>query len=246
MKKLSRALAGVILCHGVAAAQPPNRPAGDAPKPPDPPKSEGPAEAAPPQAPPPAPSAPPPSYGPPPPPYGPPPGYGPGYYPAPYYPPPRSVRSYRPFSLGGGLGLGALTFRDAFGHDAEPGLSYTLRFGFGITHRWQVWLGLEGAGASHANTGVYQTAYMMGAQCFALGSLYFRAGLGLSRQTYEQGLYLADETGQAFMAGAGIELVQGYNLSLAVELSGTFARYSGKERTEVWTNTGLNFVLIFF
>src|SRR5688572_5844603 len=85
------------------------------------------------QPPPAAPMPPPPPNYPPPPPYGPPPyGYQPNYYPAAQ--PTRAP--YRPFTLGLGLGVGMLNFRDLFGSRAsEAGLSYTMRVGFGITSR---------------------------------------------------------------------------------------------------------------
>jgi hypothetical protein len=218
-----------LLAHASVHAQ-------DAPAPP---ASEPapPAEPAPPPVP--APPQPPPNY-PPPPPYGPAPGYGyyqqPGYYPA--APPPRSA--YRPFMLGLGLGVGTLQFRDPFGvRTGEAGLSYTLRVGFGITSRWLVFLGAEGIGVNHGDAGVWQTAYLLGAQAFILGGLYARAGLGLANATAED----ADDTaGQALMGAVGFEFAQGYSTALALELAFTAARYPG----EVWWNGGLNFVLSFF
>jgi hypothetical protein len=260
----SRGTAAALTCllglHGAAGAQPP------APSPPPataPAPAPTPADAPPPetQAPQPPPSAqqgpqpppnypqPPPNYPqrpagyPPPPPQGAPPGYpasGHGQYPQSYYPPQALERSqYRPFTLGLGLGVGSLWFRDLIGsREFEPGLSYTLRVGFGITRRWLVFLGAEGTGVNHVDSGVWQTGYLLGAQCFVLHRLYLRGGLGLATGTIE-----SDQvTGQSAMAAAGFEFAQGYSTSLAVELSFTGARYPG----ETWTNSGLNFVLSFF
>ena len=214
------------------APAPPAATTQPAPPPPPPPPAPAPAPA-------PAPS--PPGY--PPSPYGPPPGY-PGYYPQQYYTPPPQPRGvHRPFTLGLGLGVGGLAFYDAFGRTGEVGLSYTLRVGFGITRNWLVFLGVEGTGVNHANHGVWQSGFLLGAQYFLFNRLYLRAGLGLANSSADDGAtYYRDETGQAFMAGAGFELAQGYNTSLAVEFAVTVGRYPG----ETWTGTGLNFVLNFF
>ena len=221
-------LCGLLLAGATAHAQPP--PVEPAP----PPTPSPPVE---PQAPPPLPAPQPPPNYPPPPPYGPPASYG--GYPPPYYQavqPPRSL--YRPFMLG--LGLGTLSFRDPFGaRVGEPGLSYTLRVGFGISSRWSVFLGAEGTGVNHRDAGVWQTAYVLGAQCFLVHSLYLRAGIGLASATAEDS---NDTTGQALMGAVGFEFAQGYSTALAVELAVAGARYPG----ESWSNGGLNFVLSFF
>jgi hypothetical protein len=227
------AFIALSLLLGTAQAQPPAEPA-----PPEQPPA--PSEPAPAPQPAPSPMPPPPPNYPPPPPYGPPPAYGyyqqPGYYPAAQ--PPRSP--YRPFTLGLGLGVGMLSFRDLFGKRAsEVGLSYTMRVGFGITSRWLVFLGAEGTGVNHVEAGVWQTAYLLGAQVFILRQLYLRAGIGLANSTGEDA---NDTTGQALSAVAGFEFAQGYSTSLAFELSGTVARYP----SEYWTNAGVNFVLSFF
>lgn len=246
------ALLAVLLLHGAARAQqsdpeqappspPPPAPADAPPAPPtapgDPPAAPAPP---PPLQPPPNYPKPPPGY-PPPPPYGGPPGGAPaphGYYPRSYFPqPPRP--QYRPFTLGMGLGVGALAFHDEFGErQGEPGLSYTLRVGFGITRSWLIFLGAEGTGVTHDDAGVWHTAYLLGAQCFVIDRVYARGGLGLSTATIQDD----SVTGQALMAAAGFEFAQGYSTSLAVELSFTGARYPG----ETWSNGGLNFVLSFF
>jgi hypothetical protein len=191
---------------------------------------------------------PPPNYPPPPPNYPPqpPPGYPPappagyGYRPQ-WYPPPPARSLYRPFVLGLGLGIGTLHFRDFLGtRSADPGLSYTLRVGFGITRRWLVLLGAEGAGVNHLERGVWQTAYLLGLQAFVLDRLYLRAGVGIADGTAQGDS--SDLTGPAVMGGAGFELAQGDSTSVALEASVSGARY----RHESWLNAGVNFVLSFF
>ena len=227
----------VLLFHSAAQAQQADSPPSGQGEP----HSVEQASPLPPQTPPPPPAPPPPQM--PPPPYGPPPGYG-SYPPPSYYPPPAPSRSlYRPFTLGLGLGLGGLNFRDAMGRVSEPGLSYTMHLGFGITRNWLVFMGLEGTHVDHAEHGIGQTSYLMGAQFFVISHLYLRAGLGLSRSSFDDGFYLFEETGQTFLASVGFEFAQGYNTSLAVELVTTASRYPGNQ---TWTSTGLNFVLNFF
>jgi hypothetical protein len=103
-----------------------------------------------------------------------------------------------------------------------------------------VLLGAEGTGVNHHKTGVWQTAYLLGAQGFVLDRFYLRAGVGLaSGRAQGDG---NDLTGFAVMGGAGFEFALGYSTSLALEASITGARYDG----EGWTNAGLNFVLSFF
>jgi len=229
---------GAAHAHQAAAAEPEPKPAAK------PAPASGPAEPAPPEpAPPPSgdttPGAPP---APAPYPYAPPPGY---YGPSTYYPPPPArVRSgtYRPFTLGIGLGMGGLWYKDALGRTQEGGLSYTARIGFGITRNWLVFLGAEGTGAYHIEPQVGQTAYLMGAQYFVLDRLYARAGLGLSHATYDNGVSIVGRSGQAFNAAVGWEFAQSYSTALGLEITATVARYP----KETWTNAGVNFILSFF
>jgi hypothetical protein len=147
---------------------------------------------------------------------------------------------YRPFTLGLGLGVGTLSFRDIYGvRTGRAGLSYTLRIGFGVTTRWLVFLGAEGTGVNHLDAGVWQTAYVLGAQVFLIQHLYLRGGFGLANSAGEDA---NDSAGTALTAVAGFEFAQGYSTALGLELSFTAAHYPGV----VWTNGGLNFVLSFF
>src|SRR5256885_8226553 len=144
----------------------------------------------------------------PPPPSGPPPGSrGYGYYQPRYYAPARQFGLYRPFTLGVGVGVGALSFNDAYGRINEGALSYTLRVGFGVTRNWLVFLGAEGAGTDHQSFGVWQTAYLIGAQCFVVDRLYLRGGVGVAHATAENALGIgAHGTGEAFMGAAGLQV----------------------------------------
>ena len=108
---------------------------------------------------------------------------------------------------------------------------------------WPVFLGAEGTGTNHMTYGVWQTAYLLGAQYFALDRLYLRAGFGLANATAADGSGVAaGGTGAAFMFAAGVELAQGTSTSLALEPSITAARHLD----ETWTNFGVNFVLSFY
>jgi hypothetical protein len=178
-------------------------------------------------------------YYPPPPAYAPPPGYPYRSYAPSYYQPPRPL--YRPFTLALGLGAGELSFRDTAGRADEGGLSYTLRVGFGVSRDWLVFLGLEGIGTNHQSSAVWQTAYLMGAQCFVLDRLYLRGGFGLAKASAEDGVAQTG-TGEAVLGAAGVEFAQGYTTSLAIEGALTVARYTD----ETWSHVGVNLVLSFY
>src|SRR5581483_10423036 len=115
--------------------------------------------------------------------------------------PPRAV--YRPFTLAIGLGAGALSFRDSGGQTGEGGLSYTLRVGLGVSRDWLVFVGVEGIGTSHDSSGVWQTAYLLGAQCFVLDRLYLRGGFGLASASAEDAV-TSTGIGEAVLGAAGL------------------------------------------
>ncbi len=187
----------------------------------------GPAEAAPPQA------APPQGPPPPPPPYAPPPGYGaqPGYgnqpgqyrpYQSYYYPPPPPpAATFRPFTIGLGLGMGPLTQTVDEDTQRESGISYSVRLGFGLTRQWLLLLALEGmtfdaelqGGGDEA---ISHRHWMMGVQFFPLERLYLRAGFGLATVSEEIRTDESDK-GPAFFGGVGFEFVQTHNVALALE-----------------------------
>jgi hypothetical protein len=227
-----------------------------------------------PPAPPPAPP-PPPAYGAPPP-YGPPPrsygGSAPGYgtAPPPYYgprtwggppgryqtpnyyyysppPPPREITD-RPFTLGGGLGFGGLTFRDAATGraTATDGMSYTFRLGFGLRPGLILMWDLEGAivKPTGAATATAQTANLAALQIFATRRLFLKAGFGFAQVVQDEHPRV---WGGAGMVGIGYELIQGWNWSFDIEATATGARYDNNGAGENWTNWSLvNFAINFF
>lgn len=212
-----------------------------------------------------------PTYGPPPgyaypPGYGPPPGYAypPGYAPPPAYgyrhgygyPPPRVVPAgremYRPFTIGLGLGMGSIGLLNKGGWGPELGMSYSLRFGFGITPRWLVTFAADGAWTNFDETSYSLVSYTAGAQFFATRWLYIRAGMGLGCSSGEDhNTDWSDCNGQTFVTAVGAEFAQTQSTSFAVEATGGFARYGeiwdpkreGWRDGEVLTHIGLNLVL---
>jgi len=214
------------------------------------------------QAAPAAPASPQPYYGPgptygPPPAYSPPPAYGPPpvHYPPPNYyyrypPPPRQVTD-RPFTLGGGIGFGGLSFKDSLGNvTTDNGMAYTLRFGFGL-HPGLLLLGdMEGALVSRNASTISQTAYLAALQIFATQRLFLKAGFGFAEvvnNNNDTGYGTAPKWGGAAMVGLGYELIQGWNWSFDIEATVTGARYEYRTGNENWTNWSLvNFAINFF
>ena len=195
---------------------------------------------------------PPPTYGPPAyraaPPYAGPPGrYAPpSYY---YYPPPaappRQVTD-RPFTLGGGIGFGGLTFKDpATGRIiANSGMAYTFRLGFGLRPGLILMWDVEGALVNNGTTATAQTANLAALQVFATRRLFLKAGFGLAQVVQND---TPSVWGGAGMAGIGYELVQGWNWSLDMEATYTGARYTNNGADQTWANWSLvNFAINFF
>jgi hypothetical protein len=170
-------------------------------------------------------------------PYGPPPGYQP---PAPYYyPPPPTARGvYRSFTIALGLGSGILSLPRPREH--RSGLTYLARVGFGVTRDWIVFLGLDGA--TIGSPEITQTNYILGAQYFFARRFYARGGVGLATVTEETGYDTYDTAGQAFVAGVGVELVQGESAALAVELASGLARFPGG----TYFQNGLHLAIVFY
>jgi len=84
--------------------------------------------------------APPPSYAPPPNRY-PPPNY---YYR--YPPPPPRLVTDRPFTIGGGIGFGGLSFKNSLGQTStDSAMAYTFRLGFGLRPGLLLLWDVEGA-----------------------------------------------------------------------------------------------------
>jgi hypothetical protein len=202
----------------------------------------------------------------------PPPGNGPYYYEyygPPAYPPPRYYRphyfqpgpprflpeptTFRRFFFGFGAGVGGVAIlpNDANKNNtSRAGFSYNLHFGFGVSPRWSIVLAADGAQAYFDGVSVSETAWTIGPQVFITKQLYARAGVGAA--TYEQDScndwnYCdyggTNDSGMAATAAIGFEFMQSYHTALALEASGTFARFPNKD----WVNTfGLNFVLNVF
>ncbi len=184
------------------------------------------AQPAPPPPPTPAPPQPPQPY-----PYGPPPGYG--SYPQPYYPvyepvgPPPDAR-FRSFQLQLGLGLGTVTVKDSNGSDTGSGGGFHVRAGFGLTPGWLVSIGIDESFATIKSSEINQWALLFGAEAHFLSRLYARAAMGFA--TVAEEIVIAGfgethaSTGPALHGGFGVEIVQGYNLALAVEYSFQLSR----------------------
>jgi hypothetical protein len=199
-----------------------------------------------------------PTYGAPPPAYGAPPAYAPppGHYPPPNYyyryppPPPRQVTD-RPFTLGGGVGFGGLSFKDSLGHaTTDGGMAYTFRLGFGLHPGLLLLWDVEGAFVNRNGDGIAQTANLAALQIFATQRLFLKAGFGVAAvvHTYNQAGYeTTSDWGGAAMAGLGYELIQGWNWSFDIEATITGARYNYSTGNENWTNWSLvNFAINFF
>lgn len=174
-------------------------------------------------------------------PYGPPPGY-PQAPPLPYYYPaaPAAARGiYQSFTIALGLGSGWLSLPRPREH--EGGLTYLARVGFGVSRNWIVFLGLDGAtiGAPELT----QTNYLLGAQFFFARRFYARAGIGLATVNEETSYETYDgSAGQAFVAGLGVEIVQGESVALGVEWSSGIARFPGGS----YFQNGLGLTLVFY
>lgn len=198
-----------------------------------------------------------------PPPYGPPPGYVPpgGYgpptpapqsyyynYPPPAPPPPPRRITDRPFTIGGGIGLGGLMWRDdATGETASmQAFAYTARLGFGLTSRLILMWDIEGAVGGEGTAVYSQTANLAALQLFMTDRLFIRGGFGLAQVSHGDVNYSA--WGGAVMGGIGYELVQSWNWSLDLEATVTGAQYMGARNTsESWTNWSLvNLAINFF
>jgi hypothetical protein len=200
----------------------------------------------------------PPGYGPPPG-YVPPPGYGPAHRPGPppgygggygappaygppgyYYryhrllqpPPPRRVTD-RPFTIGGGIGVGGLRLVDGGGASwSEGGLSYSARLGIGLRPGLLLLWDIEGTtidrsiveGAAARTHSFAQTAQLAALQMFVGDRFFLKVGFGAAQFSRDDGLFT--DWGGAVMGGLGLELVQGWNWSLAVESSITAAAYN--------------------
>jgi hypothetical protein len=166
--------------------------------------------------------------------------------------------TYRPFMLSAGLGLSSLSFSNPDSSGSEPGMSYAVHLGFGITPRWMVMLAGDGAWAQFSGAGVWGhssyalTAYTAGAQFFIQPWLYSRLGLGLGCIEWSDNRNngWSDCSGQAAVAGVGAEFMQAHTSSLAAELGAVVARFpeaaAKGNGSEVWYSIGVNLMLNLF
>ena len=204
-----------------------------------------------------------------------PPGYDPYYYggPPPYAPPPPryyhpyrryyqpappppqySIEpvTYRPFSVGFGLGVGGISIRphdtSTFKNDGSIGLGYNLRFGLGVSPRWSIVLSADGAQANFGGVGVSETAWTIGPQVFITRQLYARVGIGGATYSEDScdasGYYCyPSDSGTAGTAAVGFEFAQSYHTALALEAVGTVAKFSNEDKVSTFA---INFVLNLF
>jgi hypothetical protein len=157
----------------------------------------------------------------------------------------------RPFTLGGGIGFGGLSSKDAYGTTTTTnGMAYTFRLGFGLRPGLLLLWDVEGSIVNRNGSATSQTANFAALQIFATHRLFLKAGFGLAevvRNDAYSGYDTVSDWGGAAMAGLGYELIQGWNWSLDIEATVTGARYTYNNVDETWTNWSLvNFAINFF
>lgn len=190
--------------------------------------------------------APPQGYGQLPPAYSSPPRYS--YYPPPPPPPAGRSATYRPFTLGGSLGLGFLRYNDRYtGVESESASrwaqGYSLRLGFGISPRSLILIGWDGAWTHDEWYAYTQSIAYVGLQTFVTDRWFARAGAGIGNITIDSWNILTfGEAGLALTGTIGFEAVQGYNWSLELATQAIVGFYD-HERWSSWSvlNVGLNF-----
>ncbi len=153
------------------------------------------------------------------------------------YPPPPPDGVYRPFSFTLGAGPGILRLNNGLDTSPAWGISYALRFGFGIQPDLIFTMGFEGTSATKNGTLASQDALLLGLQYFVSQLAYVRGAMGIANETEEDAneIYM-DQNGLALQGALGVDLVQGANVALSLEAAVMLGRYS----TETWTSGGLN------
>jgi hypothetical protein len=209
------------------------------------------------------------------------PGYAPyyDYYyggpPAPYYPPryyrPRPYASgpvhyypepitYRPFFFGVGLGVGGVALFPVKGYgdsSSRAGMSYNLRFGFGVSPRWSIVLSGDGAYAYISGYSIDQSVWSIGPQVFINRHLYARAGIGVAMKSIDLGSGYYDyysydtfsDSGMGWTLALGWEFMQSYHIALGLEAAATYGHYQSPDSITMSKNqgtVGVNFVLTLF
>ena len=108
----------------------------------------------------------------------------------------------RPFTLGGGIGFGGLSFRNANGQTStDSAMSYTFRLGFGLRPGLLLLWDVEGAFVNKRDgSSVSQTANLAALQIFLGNRLFLKAGFGLAEVVQYDAV---SNWGGAAMAGLG-------------------------------------------
>jgi hypothetical protein len=140
-----------------------------------------------------------------------------------------------------GLGVGLLSL-PFVPRETELGYNYLARIGFGLTPDFIIYVGIDGTGVSQPDYDINQTNYLIGVQYFVVPRLYLRGGLGIAGLSDDSDLGGGSAAGQAFLAGLGVELVQGDSLAFALEVSSSVARF----RSGAYFSNALSFSLSFF
>jgi hypothetical protein len=158
--------------------------------------------------------------------------------------------TYRPFSLGVGVGLSGLAvFPNGSSNASRLGLGYNFRFGFGIDSRWSVILAADGASAYFNNDlNITETLFTVGPQVFLTPKVYVRAGIGAATSSYDNydGYYYGytgSDSGFGGTAAVGMEFLQSHHVGLGLEACGTVGYYSNQDTLSTF---GVNFVMNLF
>jgi opacity protein-like surface antigen len=157
---------------------------------------------------------------------------------------PRAVTD-RPFTIGGGIGFGGLQLNQAGSSTSQSGMSYTARLGLGLRPGLLLLWDIEGAVVDRGPNTFSQTAQLAALQMFVGERFFLKGGVGAAQVTEDD--FNNTSWGFAWMGGAGFELVQGWNWSLAYEATITGAHYTVAGRDETWLNWSIaNFTINFF
>lgn len=173
-------------------------------------------------------------------------GYNPStsYTPPSYYPPTPPDGVWRPFTFSVGLGPGFLALDNDEIKQADGGVAYSLRFGFGVQPNLSVTLGFEGASGYRLGVATTQTALLLGVQYFVSQVIYIRGGMGVAEVEEVRDQLVVGQQGFGFQGALGVDLIQAPNLSLSLEAGLLVGRYPGAvgSNGETWTSGGLNLV----
>jgi hypothetical protein len=157
---------------------------------------------------------------------------------------PRAVTD-RPFTIGGGVGFGGLQLIQGGKATNQSGMSYTARLGLGLHPGLILMWDIEGSIVDRGPSVFSQTAQLAALQIFVGDRFYLKGGMGLAQVNQDDFNYTT--WGFAWMGGIGVELVQGWHSSLAVESTITGAHYAFDTHDETWLNWSIaNFTVNFY